>query len=100
MGSGSEALRWKNGFRAFHRAKMSTQDTQVNTVSCTFFQKPKHIKYLKTLYLRRVARTFIFVVQVGQYVLCLYEVVRPKAQVRATSYSFPEIYQSNTTQIL
>ena len=61
MGSGSEALGWRNGFRAFHRAKMSSQDTQVNTVDCIFL--PKKIKYLKTLYLHRVARTCIFAVQ-------------------------------------
>ena len=40
----------KSGFRAFHRAKMSPQDTQVNNVGCIFLPK-KHVKYLKTLYL-------------------------------------------------
>ena len=40
-GSGSEALGWKNGFRAFHRAKMISQDTQVNTVGGFFLPKTK-----------------------------------------------------------
>ena len=29
----------ENGFKAFHRAKMSPQDTQVNTISCIFSSK-------------------------------------------------------------
>ena len=66
MGSGSEALRWKNGFRAFHRAKTSSQDTQVNTVGCVFLPK-KQIKFLKTLSARRVARTYILAIQVGAH---------------------------------
>ena len=41
MGSGSEVLGWKNGFRAFHRAKMSSQGTQVNTAGCIFPPKTK-----------------------------------------------------------
>ena len=71
MGSGSEVLRWKNGFRAFHRAKMSSQDTQD-----------------KTLYLRRVARTCIVAVQVGTARFVLIGSLRPKAHVIATSYLF------------
>ena len=39
MGSGSEALGWRNGFRAFYRAKKRSQDTQVSTVGCFFFEK-------------------------------------------------------------
>ena len=31
----------KNGFRAFHRANMSPQDTQVNNVGCVFLPKTK-----------------------------------------------------------
>ena len=41
MGLGSEALGWKNGFRAFHKAKTRSQDTQVNTVGCIFLSKTK-----------------------------------------------------------
>ena len=33
----------KNSFRAFHRAKTSSQDTQLNTIGCIFFQKPKDL---------------------------------------------------------
>ena len=39
--SKSEALGWENGFRAFHRAKMSSKDTQVNIVGCFFLPKNK-----------------------------------------------------------
>ena len=46
MGSESEALGWKHVFSAFHRAKMSTQDTQVNTVGCIFSSK-NQTEYLK-----------------------------------------------------
>ena len=67
---------------------MSSQDTQVNTVGCIFLPK-KQIKYLKTLYLRRVARTCMFVVQVGTALIVLILSLRPKAYVIATSYSFP-----------
>ena len=87
-GQGLKPSGEKNGFRAFHRAKMSTQ---VNIVGCIFFQKPKQIKYLKTLYLRRVARAFIFAVQVGTARIVLTRSIRHKAHVIATSYSFPEI---------
>ena len=31
----------KHGFRAFHGAKMSSQDKQVNTISCIFLPKIK-----------------------------------------------------------
>ena len=31
----------ENGFRAFHRANLSSQDTQVNTVDCFFSSKTK-----------------------------------------------------------
>ena len=31
----------ENGFRAFQRAKMSPQDTQLNTLSCIFLPKIK-----------------------------------------------------------
>ena len=41
MGSGIEVLRWKNGFRAIHWAKMSSQDIQVNTVGCIVLPKTK-----------------------------------------------------------
>ena len=40
-GLGGEALGWKDGFRAFHRAIMSSQDTQVNTVGCIMLPKAK-----------------------------------------------------------
>ena len=33
--------RWKNGFGAFHRAKLSSQETQVNTVGCIVLKKKK-----------------------------------------------------------
>ena len=39
MGLGSEALGWKNGLRAFHKAKTRSQDTPVNTVGCIFLSK-------------------------------------------------------------
>ena len=35
-GARGEALWQKNGFRAFHRAKMSSQDRQLNTIGCVF----------------------------------------------------------------
>ena len=39
MVSGSEALGWRNGFRAFHRAEMSSQDIHAYTVGCIFLHK-------------------------------------------------------------
>ena len=51
---------------------MSSQDTQVNTVGCIFFQN--QIEYLKTLYLHRVTRTCIFAIQVGTALIVLNEV--------------------------
>ena len=65
---------------------MSTQDTQVNTVCYIFLPKKKQIKYLKSLYLRRVARTCIFAKEVGLIVLI--RSLGPKAHVIATSYLF------------
>ena len=41
LGSGSEALGGKKSLRAFHRAKMNSQDTPVNTVGCNFLPKTK-----------------------------------------------------------
>ena len=41
MGSGIEALGWKNGFKALRRAKINFQDTQVITVGCIFLPKTK-----------------------------------------------------------
>ena len=79
-GSGSEDIGWKNGFIAFHRAKMSSQDTQVNTVGCIFLPKTK-LKFL-----RRVARTCIFAVQVGTARIVLIRSLRSKAHVIATSH--------------
>ena len=87
MGSESEALGWKHVFSAFHRANMSTQDTQVNTVGCIFSSK-NQTEYLKTLYLRRVARTCIVAVQVGTTLIVLIRSLRTKAYVIATSYLF------------
>ena len=43
MGSGSEVPGWKNGFRAFHRDKMNSQDKQVNTVGCIFSSKKPNL---------------------------------------------------------
>ena len=78
MGPRSEALGWRNGFRAFHRAKMSSQDTQVNTVGCISHPK-KQIKYLKTLYLGRVACTCIFAVHEGTALTVLIQSLRLKS---------------------
>ena len=85
---GSEAHRWKNGFRAFHRAKVSLKDTQVNTIGCIVIPR-KQIKYLKTLYLHIVACTCIFALQVGTVLIVLIRSLRPKVHVIATSYLFP-----------
>ena len=65
------------------------------------FSFKNQIKYLKTLYLRRVARTCIFDVQVGTALIVLIRGLCPKAHVIATSYLFPvlqnwKIYRSNT----
>ena len=45
MGSGEKPVT-KNSFRTFQRAKMSPQDTQLNTISYIFLQR--QIKYSKT----------------------------------------------------
>ena len=84
-GSGSETLGKKNGFRAFQRAKMSSQDTQVNTVGCIFSKN--QMKYLKTLC--RVAHTCIFAVQIGTGLIVIIRSLRPIAHVISTSYLFP-----------
>ena len=34
----------ENGFRTFQRAKMSPHDTQLNTISCIFFQKSNQLQ--------------------------------------------------------
>ena len=65
---------------------MSSQDTQVNTVGYILFQK--QIKYLKTLYLPRVARTCIFAVQVGTALIVLIPSLCPKADVVAIWYMY------------
>ena len=67
---------------------MSPQDTQVNTAGCIFLPKTK---LFKTLYLRRVARTCIFVVHVGTAFIgfnSLIRSLRPKTHVFASSYLF------------
>ena len=84
MGTGSEALGWKNGFRAFHRAKLGSQTTQINTTGCIFLPKIQ-IKYFKTLYLCKVERTCIFATAFTVLIRSL----RPKAYVIATLYLFP-----------
>ena len=40
-GARGEALRQGTGFKAFQKAKISPQDTQLNTISCIFSQKFK-----------------------------------------------------------
>ena len=88
MRSGSKVHKWKTGFRAFHRAKMSSQDTQVNNVGCIFLPKNK-LNTFKTLYLRRDARTCIFAVHVGTVLIVLIQSLRQKVHVIATLYLFP-----------
>ena len=36
----------ETGFRAFQRAKMSPQDTQINTINCIFFKDQKTLHYI------------------------------------------------------
>ena len=40
MGSGAKPVA-KNSFRSFQRAKMSPQDTQLNTIPCSYIFLPK-----------------------------------------------------------
>ena len=83
MGSGSEALGWKIGFRTFHRAKMSSQVTLVNTGGCIFLPKNK----LNTLRLYTCAKlhTHMHICGTGRYsVYCAHT----KAHVIATLYIY------------
>ena len=55
----------ENGFRAFHRAKMSPQDMQVNPISCIFLPKIKlnslrHYTCGAELYTREYLRTHMY----------------------------------------
>ena len=77
----------ENGFRAFHRAEMSSQDTSKHC--WLHFSSKNEIRNLKTPYLRRVTRTCIYSVQVGTVLIVLIRSLRPKAHVIATSYLFP-----------
>ena len=54
------------------------------------FSPKNQIKYLKTLYLRRVARTCIFAVYLLSTArIVLIRSLRPKSHVISTSYLFP-----------
>ena len=90
MGSESEALGWRNGFRAFHGAKMSSQDTQVNTVGCIFLPKTK-LNTLRPYTWAELHAHAYFFLQVGTALIVLIRSLRTKAHDIAISYLFPVV---------
>ena len=81
----------ENGFRAFHRAKMSSQETQVNTVACMFLPITKlksEAPILAPNGTRMHTAVHVGTALIGSYVQALTK-FSPKEYVVASSYLFP-----------